>query len=159
YHWTMKSIDSKLSELDAAEALKETVASLAALDQDDTDNMRNWIRKGREDLAAYERQLADTLSRRRDRNGGKDEPQSIDALQERFADLETALANQPKFASGGTSTEGTGLEAEYRKTVLGVTKQLANTAGDLRSEINTEMRTSIASSRKPYRLSMWIVLT
>jgi two-component system NtrC family sensor kinase len=159
YHWTMKSIDSKLSELDAAEALKETVAALAALDQDDTESMRNSIRKGREDLAAYERQLADTLSRRRDPSGGKYEQHSIEALQEHFADLEREISKQPKFESGGTSTETAALEAQYRKDVQGVTKRLADTATDLRNEINAEMRTSIVASRKPYRLSMWIVLT
>jgi len=160
YHWTMKSIDSKLSELEAAEALKETVSHIDSLNPaEDVDNLKNRILDGRSDLAAYEGRLADTLNRKRDRNGGVFEKLSIDALRKFFEELQTEIPKQPKFLSGGTSMEGGGLEGQYKKNVKEATSRLLTTATDLRNEINTHLKDSIKDSQGPYRLSMWIVLT
>src|SRR5262249_23594062 len=46
-----------------------------------------------------------------------------------------------------------------KKIIEQIIKKLVQTAGDLRDEINKDLGTSIDESRKPYRLSMWIVLT
>jgi signal transduction histidine kinase len=159
YHWTMKSIESKLSELEAAEALKETVSLIDSRNPaEDVDKLKNDILDGRCALNTYEGRLADTLNRKRDRNGGVYEKLAIDALQKYLHELQTEILNQPKFLSGGTSMEGGGLEGQY-KNVKEATNRLLTTATDLRNEINTHLRDSIKDSRGPYRLSMWIVLT
>src|SRR5207248_298796 len=105
YHWTMKSIGSKLGELNAAETLKQTVARLASLDATQEDEIAQWIAKGRQDLEAYELRLIDTLSRGRDRNEGHDEKQLIDALHERFDRLAAEIDKQPVGESRSTDSE------------------------------------------------------
>jgi two-component system NtrC family sensor kinase len=156
YHWTMKSIGSKLSELNAAEKLKETVAPLTPLNPNEPDELqrlRRGITKGRQDLAAYEARLTDTLIRRRDRNDGFYEKQSIEALHTRFDELEAEMDKRP------VASTGDGDFGQYQKDVQGAANYLVDTATDLCNEINAKLIKSIEASHVPYRLSMWIVLT
>jgi len=162
YHWTMKSIDSKLGELGAAEALRETVARLTPLDPtkpEQEQELKNGIVEGRGNLAGYEVRLADTLLRRRDRSGAHYEQLAIEAIQSYFNQLEAAIPNRPLFEAGGTSSEAGGLEGQYKAKVLEAVRHLVDAATDLRNEINTKLWWNIHDSYRPYRLSMWIVLS
>jgi signal transduction histidine kinase len=162
YHWTMRSIGSKLSELTAAEKLKETVSALLPLDPtknvEQFNQLRNGILQGRRDLDAYEEKLNDTVRRRRDRNDGFHERQLIEALHRCLEDLEAKLANLPEAESGsGRSDEGE--FAQCRAGLRASSKKLMDTATDLRNEIDHELNDSVSDSQRPYHLSMWIVLT
>src|SRR5262249_9829188 len=48
---------------------------------------------------------------------------------------------------------------QYTRNVQGAITKLVEVATDLRNEINAELLKSIYASHRPYRLSMWIVLT
>lgn len=157
YHWTMKSIDSKLSELDAAELLKETVSNLAPLHANDLEGrgqLETGIAKGLKALDYYEQRLNDTLNRGRDRNDGFYEKQLIEALQTCFERLKAELAKQPKADYG----QG-GLFDQWDERVHRAIQDLIVTATDLRNDINGGMFDSIRGSHRPYRVSMWIVCT
>jgi two-component system NtrC family sensor kinase len=158
YHWTMKSMDSKFRELNAAEALKETVSSLASrAPAQEPDELEKEIIQARQRLDAYKEQLNDTLKRGRDRNGGDYEMLSVKALQECFDGLQAEIDHPPLAESGGNSTDA--IFVDWRKKVMAATTKLVDTASDLRNTINAELIESIQRSYKPYRLSMWIVLT
>src|SRR5262249_55500105 len=93
YSSTVKSIDSKLTELSAADELKETVADLQAPDPRKPKEkavLQTKIDEGRGKLTAYEERLRDTLNRRRDPNKGVQEKGLVTALRERFGKLEQA---------------------------------------------------------------------
>jgi signal transduction histidine kinase len=154
-HWTMKSIDSKLGELNAVESLKETVSHLAPLDPTSgggvADKLKEEINKGRTNLDAYEEKLNDTVKRGRDPHDGFFERHSIKALRQCFDNLELEVDKQPE---GGDN-----VLTEYREHFRAATKALADAVSDLRNEINKEMIESIDESHRPYHLSMWIVLT
>jgi two-component system, NtrC family, sensor kinase len=160
YHWTMKSIGSKLGELNAAERLKETVSLLVSLDPrkvEEADELEGGIIKARQNLDAYKERLTDTLNRGRDRNEGHYEKLSIEALQSCLDRLQAEVDQQPVGESGGSITR---LAYEkWKESVQAAITKLVETASDLRSEINAELIVSIDASHRPYRLSMWIVLT
>jgi two-component system NtrC family sensor kinase len=157
YHWTMKSIGSKLDELNAAERLKEAVSEIEKLNPNEPDQLtrlRKGITKCRQDLDAYEERLNDTLHRRRDPNGGFNEKQFIDELNANFDGLQTRIDHSPEGESGpGHSYE------KYKEDVQGAIHGIIATATDLCNEINSELGDRIGGSQRPYRLSMWIVLT
>jgi signal transduction histidine kinase len=157
YHWTMKSIGSKLEELNAAETLKETVAQFVGKDPNDVEDfekLRAGITTSQRDLAHYEERLDDTLHRRRDRNGGFNEKQFIDALNSYLGGLRIILDHPPPGESGRGI-----LHDQYKDKTQNSIQRLLVTATDLRNEINSELVDSINGSHRPYRLSMWIVLT
>jgi signal transduction histidine kinase len=162
YRWTMKSISSKLSELKAAEKLKETVSHLDLLDPTQGDDQLNrlWdgIAQGRRDLDAYEEKLNDTIHRGRDRDDGFHERQLIEALHHCLEYLQAEVAKLPE-AEGGPAHTGEGALDQYRATVHQSIMKLAETATDLRNEIDHELNDSVNDSQRPYHLSMWIVLT
>jgi signal transduction histidine kinase len=158
YHWTMKSIGSKLDELNAAESLKETVSPLAFLAPvTQADELGKGISKARQRLDAYKERLTDTLNRGRDRNGGDYEILSVRALQECLDSLQAEIDDLPGGESGASSTDG--MFDQWKRNVKVATTKLVNTASDLRDEISEELHISIGESQRPYRLSMWIVLT
>jgi signal transduction histidine kinase len=161
YASTVKSIDSKLTELSAAEDLKETVADLRTPDPrkaDELANLRKKIAEGCDKLAAYEQRLRDTLTRRRDPNKGVQEKGLVTALRERFGKLEQA-------AKKSLGTEATPLGSteevisEYKDPVSKAIEELTRASTDLREEIYHDLNDRIRDARTPYRLSMWIVLS
>lgn len=162
YHWTMKSIRSKLSELNAAETLKETVSDLASRRLDPMKfeqlcELKERITKAREDLNAYEEQLRDTVKRGRDPDQGFHEWQEIEALHTCLDELKKAVDKQPEGESSSTSTDDEAFK-EYKRSVQEALAKLVLTAIDLRNAINDKLITRIDASQRPYLLSMWIVL-
>jgi signal transduction histidine kinase len=158
YFWTMKSIGSKLDELYAAETLKEAVSQLVGLDPNNVEQLeklKTGITTSRQDLDAYEERLNDTLNRRRDPNGGFIEKQYIDALNSCLDGLQGAIAQPPPEAESG---RGVGYD-QFKLKIQNSIKRFLGTATDLRNEINRELGESITGSQRPFRLSMWIVLT
>jgi signal transduction histidine kinase len=161
YSSTVKSIDSKLTELSAAEELKESVADLKAPDprlRGEKLALRQKIEDGRLKLARYEEKLRDTINRRRDPNKGFQELGLIKALRERFDSLEEAAKQQiPSDVATMTPTED--LFKKYRQGVQEAIAELTRTAADLRGEIYHDLDERIRDARTPYRVSMWIVLS
>jgi signal transduction histidine kinase len=157
YHWTMKSIGSKLDELDAAETLKEAVSQLVGLDPnrlEPLERLKTGITTCQRDLATYEVRLNDTLNRKRDPNGGFAEKQYIDALNSSLHGLQVALDQAPKGESGREVRY-----EHFKARIQNSVQRLMEIATDLRNEINSELGVRITGSHRPYRLSMWIVLT
>ena len=158
YHWTMKSIGSKLSELKAAEALNVTVSLLDSMDPvQHTGGLQTGIAKARQKLDAYKERLDDTLRRGRDRNGGDHEKLLVDALQVCLDGLQAKVGSKPAAESGGLSSSAA--FNPWSNDVRESVSKLVEAAVDLRDEIDGELGESIYDSHKPYHLSMWIVLT
>jgi two-component system NtrC family sensor kinase len=161
YHWTMKSMSSKLSELTAAEKLKETVSHLDHLDPikvEQRDRLKDGIIQGQQDLDAYAEKLNDTIRRGRDRTDGFHERQLIEALH---TCLENLLAEVKKVPEGDAGLAGNydGALPQYRAQVHKAIQKLVETTTDLRNEIDRELNVSANDSQRPYHLSMWIVLS
>src|SRR5262249_55786634 len=104
---SMKSIQSKLNEASAAEELVGSVNRLRSLDaptfQKRLELMQEKVREAKEKLANYERQLKDTLSRRRDPEKGRREWDLIEAIGERIAALEKSLTPTENRATLGNT--------------------------------------------------------
>ena len=162
YHWTMKSISSKLSELTAAEKLKETVSHLDHFEPTKGDpaltRLSDGIRQARQDLDVYEEKLNDTIHRRRDRNDGFHERQLIAALHTCLVYLQAEADKRPEGEASLARTDE-GDISQYQARVLQLITGLASTATDLRNEIDRELNDSVNDSQRPYHLSMWIVLS
>jgi signal transduction histidine kinase len=157
YHWTMKSIGSKLDELNAAETLKEATTQLVPLNpHHEVEKLRKEITNGESALDAYETRLANTVTRGRDPDEGYYEGLCVGALHKRLEKLKAELAKRPVAQEGG---EDTGEMRQYRTNVEGAVKDLVDAAGDLCNAINDKLKDRISDSHTPYLLSMWIVLS
>lgn len=112
YGGTMKSIDSKLTELHEAGEFKARVNGLlllrwekAALGQQ-LDEFEDKIRRAQAALTKYEEKLRDTLERHRDPDKGLMEQELLGALHSHFSELEAALRDvrSPRIYQGMTPT-------------------------------------------------------
>lgn len=109
YGGTMKSIDSKLTELHEAGEFKARVNALlllrwerAALGQQ-LEEFREKVHRAQAALTKYEEKLRETLERRRDPDKGIMEQELLAALHGHFTDLEAALqeiVRAPRMHSG-----------------------------------------------------------
>ncbi len=159
YYWTMKSIDSKLAELEKAEALKTALSELrspeVAVDQNG-DKLEEKMAQAREALDAYEAALQETLNKGLDPNGGADELILIEALREKFTALQEAVRSAKKpWASHGLPKPPLLEEAKVKDAI----HLLEGTSADLRGAIRHDMTQRIADSRRHYQTALWIVLT
>ncbi len=164
YYSTMKSIDSKLGELAAADALKQVVSRLAPLQPDSTKvnegirGLNKGIEEGRYLLVAYEQRLQDTLKKHRDPDKGFHESILIEAIQERFDKLQEAV-DQPIEAGVGPLTGTSKGFDSFNQRIQGAITSLLAASTELHEEIRENLNHRVAESRRPYRLSMWIVLS
>jgi signal transduction histidine kinase len=184
YRATMKSIDSKLTELKAAGELKGAVNDLEHAVQPqahitrkdapgqsstgdfvpprDTDDSRvdektHFERKMTDAQAALERyreQLEDTLSHGRDPNRGYSELTLIDLLKESFHRLDKAKTEHYEGVSHNTPTTPLADDPAVKAAVL----ELRMKSDELQRAIYQDLYDRIDVSKRDYRTSMIIVI-
>jgi signal transduction histidine kinase len=162
YSRTIKSIGSKLAELNEAEEFKTAVYELDRppdLKGQDIDPFA-WLKKAvhnaEERLREYEDQLRDTLTRRRDHDNGFMERELIGALRGGFTKLlalAAAKANEPQMAPNSTWTL---LQDAQVKAAI---HKLMATADQLRNTMYEDQNRRIEEARSSYRSSMAIVIS
>ena len=161
YITTMKTTDSKLSELQAAEDLRESVAHLVITDprqipaNSEAVHMREQLQRTRECADHYEHQLEDTLQRQRDPDNGYQENKLIGDFRDRLVEFEQALkdAGEPQAITGDSKrlAEDQGIRQAHAR--------LIQIADELRKAIYEDMYRRISVAKMHHRHSMIIVLT
>jgi signal transduction histidine kinase len=202
YNDTVKSIESKVAEQEKAEEFVEVVSRLALPSsaspprlpgpseegplgsgdlpppyENQKERMQATIQEAREKLGGYERQLDDTLHRRRDPDKGYTELGMIEKLHEYFDQLEEAL--NPRGGRRADSVEDVGphpstknarpsIPADAvsssvplldRADVRAAIQKLVNTSNELRNVLYDNIRTRAREARGYYRNTLTIVIS
>ncbi len=160
YHVTMKSIDSKLAELKAAERHMTDVARLAAPDADkseQTETLLGHIKDARRSLDDYDARLRETLDRQHDPNNALHESGLVEELRKKLDQIEGMAVNPDTqvSASVNTSKRDNRRQAEMQ----GEIDKLRASALDLRDTIYRDLGQSIGLSRRNYQYCLWMVLS
>jgi signal transduction histidine kinase len=159
YHATMKSIDSKLQELDKAEDLRHAVTDLHAPDPrhlGEVEQFRKRTELANAALDGYKERLDDTLKRGRDPDQGMMELQLITALEERLGALDREV-KQPLEDQAAPLASSASLVNAHRARVDHCIEELVRTAGELRSAIHANLYKNITASRQMLHLSLWLI--
>jgi two-component system NtrC family sensor kinase len=172
YMATMKTVSSKLAELNEANEFKEAIQSLAtpsvsaqpsAKEHEDRialekKEMRGKIEAAKQVLARYKERLQDTVNRGRDPENGYRPNIIIDKINDRFVLLERAL-------------DGVGQEGTFPNTptdpssvrdvpeVISALASLQESSNELQSAIYEDMFRRLEIARDDHKWSVWIVLT
>src|SRR5713226_4383053 len=161
YRATMKSIESKLAEQDAAQHFKAVVHSFADL-RDDAGSQNPFFKllqriKDAEDaLNSYEDKLQDTLNRGRDPDMGEGERAQLDALRGQLSSLKaSAEVLKDKNLNLGHSGSDSFMDPEIKKQVIA----LDGTSGDLLDAINGDVRRRIGDAKVFTRATLWLVFS
>jgi signal transduction histidine kinase len=165
YTYTIKSIGSKVEELNRAEDLRNAISKLKERDDTNADEDNSFspnrqkfqkrVRDARDALGLYEQQLRGTLARGRDPGMGYTELGLVEELREAFDKLDKGLKKvwEPKSDSNGT---GIFLD---RFEVSQPLHQLDKDADELREQLHDSIRTLIRNAQAPYYHSLEIVLS
>src|SRR4051794_13116921 len=131
YYVTMKSMESKLKELDRVEVIKDEVESLKAREKrenilDEARDLRQHFARVREALASYVAAFQATLARELPEGHSQHISEMLDAIRERLDALER-VSNPPQFEAGVgpvTSTDVFAQQEKYRRDVQAAVKDL-----------------------------------
>jgi two-component system, NtrC family, sensor kinase len=159
YYASMKSIDSKLGELTAADHLQFTLVELSPPDPRQpgaVEQFRQRTRAVHLALEQYQDRLQDTLNRGRDPDMGTMELQLIAALEERFEALDRSI-QKPLLDQAAPLASSESIVDKYRTDAKACIKALAGAAGELRAAIIANLYKNISDSKGPYRLSVWLI--
>jgi signal transduction histidine kinase len=163
YVATMKTVDSKLAELQMANKLKEAVNGLShpypgkGPDfQGEQEYLHQRMREAREALEAYRKQLQETVDRHRDPDGGFHEAQEIDALNGHFTQLEQAVSD---FKTAPNAGQGESDLLQSDPKVVEATQNLVRTTDELLTIIYEDVYRQIQASKAYYKTSLTIVLS
>jgi two-component system, NtrC family, sensor kinase len=151
YRDTMRSIDSKLEELIAANDIRASLEGLVA--RPGSAELSEKVFKAREALDAYRQRLKATIDARRDPDGGYNEKEKVKALSEGFIRLDTAVA-----AATEPRVDGPG-RPDLQQPVDDAKASLLRTAGDLIGDINLGLHERIAASKKQNSISLAILVS
>jgi signal transduction histidine kinase len=166
YRATMKSIDSKLTELNAALAFRECVSKLKAT-REQADSQRDFkilepifeeqLKDANQALAEYIKRLDDTVANARDPDKGYIEKNDVKGLKEHLDKLKNAFvnANTPVVTFGGPARS----PCLRDETVQAEVTTLFTTANDLINALYGNMAKRIKTARRAYNLSLMIVLS
>jgi signal transduction histidine kinase len=160
YRTTMKSIESKLFELDATDDLKLAVADFKPFDPNqlnEFDDFREKMKKARKALQGYEKALEDTLAKGRDPDFGEMEGELIKALNHLFEKLDLAATPPNEVVFGQEGTEGP--KEDFRKRMREAVSEVVSASDDLRNVIIHDLNKRIRESRRPYQVTTWTVLS
>ena len=161
YVATMKTTDSKLSELQMAEELRAAVARLVAPGEpsapptEEPARMRQRLTDTAASLAKFVAQHQDTVRRHRDPDGGYQE----DALIGKFEEFTRAFELAIGEAGGIQETTGQSKPMAEDAKVKEAHQKLTLTADELRRAIYDDMYARIAIAKVHQRRSMIIVIT
>lgn len=152
YRATMKSIDSKVAEMRAADAFRHAIQDLCALEVPAFANEKVLVAQN--NLKTYHDQLTDTLNRGRDPENGEVEKGFVENLDKNLTELSKLAqeARSPRVESGGDGKRW--CEDESVKPVL---DSLRRDSGDLSDRINKELWTLSRDGTDTFKTSLWIV--
>jgi signal transduction histidine kinase len=171
YIATMKTMDSKLSELAEAYRLREAIQKLETQPEQKSDEIYgdaeeydDLIRKAQaaeQVLTSYEEILHDTLSRNRDPDKGVQEQFIVRQLHKRFSEFREALRqvrDSPTAVAGGKT-----IPLHEQPGVLKAIKShdgtsLAEASDDLLNRIREQLSDRIFGAKYDYGISVKIVL-
>src|SRR5262249_18270030 len=157
---TVKTSDSKLTELHDAQQLQDAVHALArpadgSFSEEDA-KFAERISSAKEKLAAYEYRLQDTLDRRRDPDGGQQERARVEKLHPAFDRLAMALrqAKRPTIID----------DADNHRliddaNVAAAVQELNRLADDLVRALFSDLYHQITIAKTQYHRSLVVVIT
>lgn len=156
YRATMKSIDSKVAELRAAEAFHTAIKDVRPLEE--PGQVRSCILRAQDELAAYEAALTETLNRGRDSEIHGEQQRGI------VADLRVKLEALDHMALERATTPdlhamGASRPFVEEPKVRGVLDMLAHDSADLRATIYQDLHTRSKDASETFKTTLWIVFT
>jgi signal transduction histidine kinase len=162
YLATVKNIDSKLNELQAAVELKGKIHALRTDPETKESSpakltiLRNRIEIAKAALTSYQDTLQHTLDRRRDPDKGIKELLHVEDLKNRFPDLEKAVADTANAKLGSGEIGGSILEEGQVKESI---KKLEQAADELVEVIYDGLYKALSDAKAHYRSSLIVVLS
>jgi signal transduction histidine kinase len=161
YIKTMKTIDSKLSELQLAEELRTSIASLTLVAESDTGDRQKRrieanVKAARDALNNYEARWHDTVQRQRDPDEGYQEKGLLEDLHAGLDQFGKAIENyyRPRVVDG-PHTAGVGDDPGVKLAYV----KLARYADELRKAIYDDLYLRITQAKQHYRRSLIIVIS
>jgi signal transduction histidine kinase len=158
YRATMRSIDSKMKELQTAYPFRAAVEALAGKGSGEPDvgDLSLKIKAAKQALAKYQEALKETLDHNRDPEKGFDEIKQVEALEQQLGKVDTAL-DAAQIPQGGLGTNPPPLLDMPR--VKEQVEKLQRTAGDLVNCIADNVRKRVERGQSDFRFCMWFVLS
>ncbi len=162
YRATMKSIESKLVEQNAAQHFKATVQSFSELrteggSQNPVYRLLEKVTEAEFALKSYEDKLQDTLNRGRDPDKGEGERTQLDALRGQLAGLRSSAEPlQRRNFNWGPNSSHTIME---HPVIEGHVHDLDRTSSDLLDAINGDVARRIGDAKVFTRTTLWFVFS
>ncbi|MFL5341630.1 MAG: ATP-binding protein [Gemmataceae bacterium] len=161
YLATMKTADSKLTELQKVEELRDKVAQLLPAEKsgtpprDELTQLRQNLAVAQATLAEYEALLQETIQKGRDPDGGYQENHLIEDFKKGFTDFDTAIDG----ASGFAQIDGQSQPLTQDERIKAAHAKLVRAAKDLRKAIYDDMYLRIDIAKRNHLNTMIIVFT
>lgn len=160
YRATMRTMDHRLAELAEADKLRAAVKILAEpCSSVETQRLEllDRLADARKALENYRIRLRDTLDHEKHLEHGYREQEQLQALQQRFDRMQSALADAglPRVNGPGSQADLLAVNAPVRIAA----EELIRTSGDLINIINTDLHRRIHYSKAGYRNSIIVLLT
>jgi two-component system, NtrC family, sensor kinase len=182
YLATVKTMDSKVSELKAAYELKNAIAIMAASsklddpnDQDSTDSRTDFashktltdlendfvtkVNSAKSALSDYEKQLLDTLERRRDPDNGYELSIIVNSLYDDFEQLNKSINRDFAKMKNGEANPNGQKPTHFSASFYSAIDNLVRKSDELLKGIYESLYKRIEKAKVQNRQSMWIVGT
>ncbi len=149
YRATMRTMGTKLAELNKADDLR---AAVKALCENSTNDLWEKVKLAKEALETYEAKLLDSVNGSRDADDGFKEKAQVEALSEDFAKLETNLKRD-------RGPQVIPLGADHDQGTRAAVNSLLEACNDLLNMISGKVQDRIAVAKMDYKVSFAIVMT
>jgi signal transduction histidine kinase len=154
YRWTMKSIDSKLEEMKAAQRLHDVLRRVAdAVGGPNTPDIEIRIGQAKHELEEYRACLGTTLMRNFDFDGGYMEKEHVRSLSENLDKLSLLCKEEPD----GQMTLYPVPTDQVDRRLQNLLRETDRLADGLKDHIRTDLRRQIENSKDDYRTSIAFV--
>jgi len=153
----IKSVQSKVAELERAERFRDVAVALkdGARNTVSTDAFRRKLAEARKCLDEYEAQLNETVRRQRDPENGSHEYGLVEVLRKDFAKIDEG---QVRFVTEQTEQVSWPAVAAVPGVNLAA-QDLVNTTDELRERLYQHIKDIIRDARAPYTWSLIIVIS
>jgi len=149
----IKSVQSKVAELERAERFRDVAVALkdGARNTVSTDAFRRKLAEARKCLDEYEAQLNETIRRQRDPENGSHEYALVEQLRQDFAAIDKGLVL--------LDTEPTEQVVYPRNAPEGPAQDLVTHTDELRERLYQHIKDIIRDAKVPYQWSLIIVIS
>jgi signal transduction histidine kinase len=168
YRATMRTMDSKLVELNDANSFREAVSRLKSIDETPAYSSSEELKQdalfegqiavAENALVDYEQKLNTTVALERDPDHGDNEKGFVEALKADFGNLKSAWEKTANLAVSDNLT-GSGSLRLSNKGVQKAIQDLVRDAKDLIDTINENLYKRIDQAKEDYKISLAIVLS